>query len=129
LWHEITLSASSIGSSLSRVSSSSPSSTPTDSDTHSHVGGHVVLQTINHHSIPTSISMHNNHGTHHNMNHSTRSSGHDEEIAPPIANRPERTKSIVIFEFHYSYLILILLFFSIHVQLMKHRCHPYHIHT
>jgi hypothetical protein len=83
---------------LSRVSSSSPSSTPTDSETHSNIGGHVVLQNINHHSIPTSISMQNSHGIHHNLNHSTRSSGHDEEIAPPIASRPERTKSIVSFE-------------------------------
>lgn len=84
--------ASSIGSSLSRVSSSSPSSTPTDSESHV---GHVVLQPINnsnHSNIPTSISMQNNHSGH-NISHSARSS--EEEIAPPIASRPERTKSIV----------------------------------
>lgn len=87
--------ASSIGSSLSRVSSSSPSSTPTDSESQSHVG-HVVLQTINsnHTNIPTSISMQNNHVLH-NICNSARSSGQEEEIAPPIASRPERTKSIV----------------------------------
>jgi hypothetical protein len=39
--------------------------------------------------------MQNNHGVHNNLNHSARSSGQDEEIAPPIASRPERTKSIV----------------------------------
>ncbi|CAH1720817.1 unnamed protein product [Chironomus riparius] len=86
--------ASSIGSSLSRVSSSSPSSTPTDSESQSHVG-HVVLQQINsnHTNIPTSISMQNNHVLH-NISNSARSSGQEEEIAPPIASRPERTKSI-----------------------------------
>lgn len=88
--------ASSIGSSLSRVSSSSPSSTPTDSESQSHVG-HVVLQTINSNhtaNIPTSISMQNNHVLH-NISDSARSSEQEEEIAPPIASRPERTKSIV----------------------------------
>jgi hypothetical protein len=87
--------ASSIGSSLSRVSSSSPSSTPTDSESHV---GHVVLQSINnsnHSNIPTSISMQNNHHIVHNISHSARSSEQEEEIAPPIASRPERTKSIV----------------------------------
>lgn len=70
--------ASSLGSSLSRVSSSSPSSTPTDSE--SHGPGPQVLPTS--HSIAHSLapSIHN--------------SEHDEEIAPPIASRPERTKSI-----------------------------------
>lgn len=85
--------ASSIGSSLSRVSSSSPSSTPTDSESQSH----VVLQTINSNhtaNIPTSISMQNNHVLH-NISNSARSSEQEEEIAPPIASRPERTKSIV----------------------------------
>jgi hypothetical protein len=58
----------------------------------------VVLQTINNHTtIPTSISMQNNHGVHH-LNHSARSSEQEEEIAPPIASRPERTKSIVSLE-------------------------------
>ncbi|KAL7035417.1 hypothetical protein ACKWTF_008360 [Chironomus riparius] len=92
--HNTTHSASSIGSSLSRVSSSSPSSTPTDSESQSHVG-HVVLQQINsnHTNIPTSISMQNNHVLH-NISNSARSSGQEEEIAPPIASRPERTKSI-----------------------------------
>lgn len=93
--HNTTHSASSIGSSLSRVSSSSPSSTPTDSDSHV---GHVVLQTISNNSnhsnnIPTSISMQNNH-IGHSVSHSARSSEQEEEIAPPIASRPERTKSI-----------------------------------
>jgi hypothetical protein len=96
--------ASSIGSSISRVSSSSPSSTPTDSESQSHVG-HVVLQTINNHSnLPTSISMQNNHVIH-TISNSARSSEQEEEIAPPIASRPERTKSIV------SVVILIIYLF------------------
>lgn len=89
--------ASSIGSSLSRVSSSSPSSTPTDSESHV---GHVALQS--NHSLTPSSSLQNNHSGSiglggHNLiqSHSVHSSEHEEEIAPPIASRPERTKSIV----------------------------------
>lgn len=120
--------ASSIGSSLSRVSSSSPSSTPTDSETHSHVG-HVVLQAINNHSIPTSISMQNNHGMHNlNHSHSPRHS-EEEEIAPPIASRPERTKSIVSIKHLIKWQFVTFVYFSIHVQLMTHLCHQYRIHT
>lgn len=65
------------GSSLSRVSSSSPSSTPTDSE--SHTGPNVL----------TSSQSHS-----HNFVPSSHSSSHEDEIAPPIASRPERTKSI-----------------------------------
>lgn len=124
--------ASSIGSSLSRVSSSSPSSTPTDSESQSHVG-HVVLQTINNHTtIPTSISMQNNHGVH-NLNHSARSSGQEEEIAPPIASRPERTKSIVSsiksFSVWPGWVINCHVNCSIHVQLMTRPCHRCPIRT
>lgn len=92
--------ASSIGSSLSRVSSSSPSSTPTDSESHV---GHVVLQS--NHTLTPSSSLQNNHvGSLGHVGHnnkiqsqSVHSSEHEEEkeIAPPIASRPERTKSIV----------------------------------
>lgn len=88
--------ASSIGSSLSRVSSSSPSSTPTDSESH---GGHVVLQTNL--SLTTSTSFQNNHvgivsaGQIPIQSQSMHSSEQEEELGPPIANRPERTKSIV----------------------------------
>lgn len=110
--------ASSIGSSLSRVSSSSPSSTPTDSETQSHVG-HVLLQN-NHHTIPTSISMQNNHGNHNNLHgHSVHSSEHEEEIAPPIASRPERTKSIVsliILNKLLQLMLFCLIYFTVHTS-------------
>lgn len=127
--------ASSIGSSLSRVSSSSPSSTPTDSESQSHVG-HVLLQTINSNhttNIPTSISMQNNHVLH-NINNSARSSGQEEEIAPPIASRPERTKSIVSITFPEmcrlnNHVGFFLFAHSTHVQLMIHLCHRCLIHT
>ncbi|KAJ6633288.1 Serine/threonine-protein kinase PAK 1 [Pseudolycoriella hygida] len=69
-----THSATSIGSSLSRLSISSPSSTPTDSDSHPEVVNHS-------HTHSVIASSHN-------------SVIHDEEVAPPIASRPERTKSV-----------------------------------
>lgn len=72
-----THSATSIGSSLSRVSSSSPSSTPTDSESHA---GPQVIPLSQSHS--------------HNLVPSSHSSTNEDEIAPPIASRPERTKSI-----------------------------------
>lgn len=63
--------------------SSSPSSTPTDcSETHSNIIGQVLLQTSNN-----------------VINHTPHTSEvlvqDDEEVAPPITKRPERTKSIV----------------------------------
>uniref|UniRef100_A0A6B2EIF2 non-specific serine/threonine protein kinase n=1 Tax=Phlebotomus kandelakii TaxID=1109342 RepID=A0A6B2EIF2_9DIPT len=79
-----THSASSLGSSLSRVSSSSPSSTPTDSESH---GGPQVIQYNTHHHlpahVPSLIPMPQSH-----------LSSDQEDVAPPIASRPERTKSI-----------------------------------
>lgn len=82
--HVTNSASSSLGSSLSRVSSS-PSSTPTDcSETHSNIVGHVLLQSSNN-----------------VVNHATHTSASDVlepdeeiEIAPPITKRPERTKSI-----------------------------------
>ncbi|CAD7093824.1 unnamed protein product [Hermetia illucens] len=68
------------GSSLSRVSSSSPSSTPTDSESHT---GPQVIPLSQSHS--------------HNLVPSSHSSTNEDDIAPPpppIASRPERTKSI-----------------------------------
>lgn len=78
------------GSSLSRVSSSSPSSTPTDSD--SHTG---VQQSTG--SGPPQMLIHVSHSAHsaHSFVQSAHNSTHEEETAPPIASRPERTKSIV----------------------------------
>lgn len=74
--------ATSIGSSISRVSSNSPSSTPTDSDSHP---GPQVLQ----------ISQSSNQQQKQHIVTSGPNSTHEEDIAPPIASRPERTKSIV----------------------------------
>ncbi|GAB0100419.1 Non-specific serine/threonine protein kinase [Sergentomyia squamirostris] len=72
------------GSSLSRVSSSSPSSTPTDSESH---GGPQMIQYNTHHHlpahVPSLIPMLQSH-----------LSSDQEDVAPPIASRPERTKSI-----------------------------------
>lgn len=94
--------ASSIGSSLSRVSSSSPSSTPTDSESHGPGGvGQVHLSSS--HSQAYSLGPLSSH-------HNSASGEHDSDelgglssggsisgngIPPPIASRPERTKSIV----------------------------------
>ncbi|XP_055902180.1 serine/threonine-protein kinase Pak isoform X2 [Eupeodes corollae] len=90
------------GSSLSRVSSSSPSSTPTDSEIHgSNSGGLIGVANLNiggvsggTHTVPLSQS--------HSYNAfatSSHSSTNEDDIAlpappPPIASRPERTKSI-----------------------------------
>lgn len=79
------LASSSLGSSLSRVSSS-PSSTPTDcSESHSNIIGHHVL-------LQTNSAANNHHTTHTSENLELFV---NEEIAPPITKRPERTKSIV----------------------------------
>ncbi|XP_021708522.1 serine/threonine-protein kinase PAK 1 isoform X1 [Aedes aegypti] len=99
--HTTTHSASSIGSSLSRVSSSSPSSTPTDSESHGPGGvGQVHLSSS--HSQAYSLGPLSSH-------HNSASGEHDSDelgglssggsisgngIPPPIASRPERTKSI-----------------------------------
>ncbi|XP_055848678.1 serine/threonine-protein kinase Pak isoform X2 [Episyrphus balteatus] len=90
------------GSSLSRVSSSSPSSTPTDSEIHgSNSGGLIGVANLNiggvsggTHTVPLSQS--------HSYNAfatSSHSSTNEDDIVlpappPPIASRPERTKSI-----------------------------------
>lgn len=79
--------ASSIGSSLSRVSSSSPSSTPTDSDSHA---GPQVLSSSHSNAYSLAPSSHNS------------ADNDNDEIAPPIASRPERTKSIVSHDCHYN---------------------------
>lgn len=68
--HKFMYKVSSSGSSLSRVSSSSPSSTtPTEAE-----------------GVPQSY---------HSPAHATSSEFEDEAPPPPIASRPERTKSIV----------------------------------
>lgn len=90
------------GSSLSRVSSSSPSSTPTDSEIHgSNSGGLIGVANLNiggvsggTHTVPLSQShSYNAFGT------SSHSSTNEDDVVlpappPPIASRPERTKSI-----------------------------------
>ncbi|XP_055695584.1 serine/threonine-protein kinase Pak isoform X1 [Lutzomyia longipalpis] len=80
-----THSASSLGSSLSRVSSSSPSSTPTDSESH---GGPQVIQYNTHHHLPAHVP------SIIPMPPQSHLSSDQEDVAPPIASRPERTKSI-----------------------------------
>ncbi|XP_063697058.1 serine/threonine-protein kinase Pak isoform X1 [Culicoides brevitarsis] len=81
-----THSASSLGSSLSRVSSSSPSSTPTDSESHLGSGGSSagpqVISASHSHAHSLAPSAHNS------------SANEDDTVPPPIASRPERTKSI-----------------------------------
>uniref|UniRef100_A0A182QB14 non-specific serine/threonine protein kinase n=1 Tax=Anopheles farauti TaxID=69004 RepID=A0A182QB14_9DIPT len=90
--------ASSIGSSLSRVSSSSPSSTPTDSESH---GGPGAQNISSSHSQAYSfgLSSHNSAGDHDSdelgiLSASASGSISGNGIPPPIASRPERTKSI-----------------------------------
>ncbi|XP_055695586.1 serine/threonine-protein kinase Pak isoform X2 [Lutzomyia longipalpis] len=73
------------GSSLSRVSSSSPSSTPTDSESH---GGPQVIQYNTHHHLPAHVP------SIIPMPPQSHLSSDQEDVAPPIASRPERTKSI-----------------------------------
>ncbi|XP_059621674.1 serine/threonine-protein kinase Pak isoform X2 [Phlebotomus argentipes] len=68
------------GSSLSRVSSSSPSSTPTDSESHPQ-----VIQYNTHHHLPAHVP---------SLIPMPQLAGDQEDVAPPIASRPERTKSI-----------------------------------
>lgn len=111
--------ASSIGSSLSRVSSSSPSSTPTDSESHGGgVGGQVHLSSSHSqaYSLGPLSSHHNSAGDHDSdelggISSSGGSIGtgsggggggggiggtNNGGVIPPlIASRPERTKSIV----------------------------------
>ncbi|XP_055602415.1 serine/threonine-protein kinase Pak isoform X1 [Uranotaenia lowii] len=121
--HTTTHSESSIGSSLSRVSSSSPSSTPTDSESHGGgPGGQIGHHHHQHHHLSSSHSQayslsgggsagggfgsgghlsshHNSAGEHDGDDFgpqlgsgSINISGNG--IPPPIASRPERTKSI-----------------------------------
>ncbi|XP_038117564.1 serine/threonine-protein kinase PAK 2 isoform X1 [Culex quinquefasciatus] len=116
--HTTTHSASSIGSSLSRVSSSSPSSTPTDSESHGGgVGGQVHLSSSHSqaYSLGPLSSHHNSAGDHDSdelggISSSGGSIGtgsgggggggglggtNNGGVIPPlIASRPERTKSI-----------------------------------
>ncbi|XP_055635510.1 serine/threonine-protein kinase Pak isoform X2 [Toxorhynchites rutilus septentrionalis] len=84
------------GSSLSRVSSSSPSSTPTDSEFHGPGGvGQVHLSQA--YSLGPLSSHHNSAGDHDSDELGGPSSGGSisgNGIPPPIASRPERTKSI-----------------------------------
>lgn len=98
--HTTTHSASSIGSSLSRVSSSSPSSTPTDSESHGPGGVGQVHLSSSHsqaYSLGPLSSHHNSAGEHDSDDLGGLSSGGSisgNGIPPPIASRPERTKSI-----------------------------------
>lgn len=82
------------GSSLSHISSSSPSSTPTDSDSHGgvqtmHISESLTQHSFQTHSTPTSII-----GAQEDDN-STPDGPADVVVPPPIASRPEKTKSIV----------------------------------
>ncbi|XP_049530040.1 serine/threonine-protein kinase Pak isoform X1 [Anopheles darlingi] len=96
--HTTTHSASSIGSSLSRVSSSSPSSTPTDSDSHGGPGAQVISSSHSQ-AYSLGLSSHNSAGDHDSdelgvLSGSASGSISGNGIPPPIASRPERTKSI-----------------------------------
>ncbi|XP_065093186.1 serine/threonine-protein kinase PAK 1 isoform X2 [Ochlerotatus camptorhynchus] len=88
------------GSSLSRVSSSSPSSTPTDSESHGPGGVGQVHLSSSHsqaYSLGPLSSHHNSTGEHDSDELGGLSSGGSisgNGIPPPIASRPERTKSI-----------------------------------
>ncbi|XP_055546160.1 serine/threonine-protein kinase Pak isoform X2 [Wyeomyia smithii] len=88
------------GSSLSRVSSSSPSSTPTDSESHGPGGVNQVHLSSSHsqaYSLGPLSSHHNSTGDHDSDELGALSSGGSisgNGIPPPIASRPERTKSI-----------------------------------
>ncbi|XP_058454785.1 serine/threonine-protein kinase Pak isoform X1 [Malaya genurostris] len=97
--HTTTHSASSIGSSLSRVSSSSPSSTPTDSESHGPGVNQVHLSSSHSqaYSLGPLSSHHNSTGERDSDELGGLSSGGSisgNGIPPPIASRPERTKSI-----------------------------------
>uniref|UniRef100_U5EZW5 non-specific serine/threonine protein kinase n=1 Tax=Corethrella appendiculata TaxID=1370023 RepID=U5EZW5_9DIPT len=101
--HTTTHSASSIGSSLSRVSSSSPSSTPTDSESHG-PGPQVISQSHSHQYSLGPLSSHHNSSENDHDDYigciNTGQGGGGGSISgngilpPPIASRPERTKSI-----------------------------------
>uniref|UniRef100_A0A2M4AFA6 non-specific serine/threonine protein kinase n=1 Tax=Anopheles triannulatus TaxID=58253 RepID=A0A2M4AFA6_9DIPT len=97
--HTTTHSASSIGSSLSRVSSSSPSSTPTDSESHGGPGAQVISSSHSQ-AYSLGLSSHNSAGDHDSdeplgvLSGSASGSISGNGIPPPIASRPERTKSI-----------------------------------
>lgn len=88
------------GSSLSRVSSSSPSSTPTDSESHGPGGVGQVHLSSSHsqaYSLGPLSSHHNSAGEPDSDELGGLSSGGSisgNGIPPPIASRPERTKSI-----------------------------------
>lgn len=90
------------GSSLSRVSSSSPSSTPTDSEIHgSNSGGLIGVANLNIGSVSGGshiVSLSQSH-SYNAFAISSHSSANEDDIVlpalpPPIASRPERTKSI-----------------------------------
>ncbi|XP_053679571.1 serine/threonine-protein kinase Pak [Anopheles nili] len=96
--HTTTHSASSIGSSLSRVSSSSPSSTPTDSESHGGPGAQIISSSHSQ-AYSLGLSSHNSAGDHDSdelgvLSGSASGSISGNGIPPPIASRPERTKSI-----------------------------------
>uniref|UniRef100_A0A182W033 non-specific serine/threonine protein kinase n=1 Tax=Anopheles minimus TaxID=112268 RepID=A0A182W033_9DIPT len=89
---------SSIGSSLSRVSSSSPSSTPTDSESHGGPGAQIISSSHSQ-AYSLGLSSHNSAGDHDSdelgiLSGSASGSISGNGIPPPIASRPERTKSI-----------------------------------
>ncbi|XP_052865558.1 serine/threonine-protein kinase Pak [Anopheles cruzii] len=97
--HTTTHSASSIGSSLSRVSSSSPSSTPTDSESHGGPGAQIISSSHSQ-AYSLGLSSHNSAGDHDSdelgilSGSASGSISGNNGIPPPIASRPERTKSI-----------------------------------
>lgn len=83
------------GSSLSHISSSSPSSTPTDSDSHGgpqtmHISESLTQHSFQTQSTPTSVI-----GVQEENDNSTPDGTAEVVIPPPIASRPEKTKSIV----------------------------------
>uniref|UniRef100_A0A182UHB0 non-specific serine/threonine protein kinase n=1 Tax=Anopheles melas TaxID=34690 RepID=A0A182UHB0_9DIPT len=85
-------------SSLSRVSSSSPSSTPTDSESHGGPGAQIISSSHSQ-AYSLGLSSHNSAGDHDSddlgiLSGSASGSISGNGIPPPIASRPERTKSI-----------------------------------
>lgn len=78
-----------VGSSQSHLSSSSPSSTPTDSE--SHTGAQImhISESL------TQQSFHTPSSAHMSANEDDNTDVMPAPLPPPIASRPERTKSIV----------------------------------
>lgn len=86
------------GSSFSHISTSSLSSTPTDSESHAGGGGQTthISESLSQHSLHTTSPTHEDNGTVPVELFKSGFASQQMQVVPPppIANRPERTKSI-----------------------------------